>query len=66
MIFDFLVKQGWCLKEKRAALLAWVKPVTLLSRETKPIALRRFISHVKLSIEPSKRVVAKAYVGVVW
>ena len=66
MIFDFLVKQGWCLKEKRAALLAWVKPVTLLSSETKPIALRRFISHVKLSIEPSKRVVAKAYVGVVW
>jgi hypothetical protein len=66
MIFDFLVKQGWCRKEKRAALLAWVKPSTLLSRETKPIALRRFISHVKLSIEPSKRVVAKAYVGVVW
>jgi len=66
MIFDFLVKQGWCLKEKRAALMAWVKPLTLLSRKTKPIALRRFISHVKLSIEPLKRVVAKAYVGVVW
>jgi hypothetical protein len=66
MIFDFLVRRGWCRKEKGAALLAWVKPMTLLSRETKPIALRRFISHIKLSKEPSKRVVAKAYVGVVW
>jgi len=66
MILDFLVKQGWCRKEKRNSLLAWPKPVTLTSGDSRPFRLRRFISHVKLSLEAGRSVAAKAYVGVVW
>jgi hypothetical protein len=66
MILEFLVKQGWCRKEKRDALLAWPKPVTLTSGDSKPVLMGRFISHIKLSIETGLRVAAKAYVGVVW
>lgn len=65
-ILDFLVKQGWCRREKRDALLAWPKHLTLMTGAPKPMLLRRFISHVKLSLEPKRRVTAKAYVGVAW
>jgi hypothetical protein len=66
MILDFLVRQGWCRKEKRDGLLAWPKPLTFMSREAGPILLRRFISHVKLSLDSRGRVEAKAYMGIVW
>ena len=66
MILDFLVKQGWCRKEKRDGLLAWPKPLTLMVDDSRSIPMRRFISHVKLSLEAGRRVVAKAYVGLVW
>ncbi len=65
-LLAFLVKQGWCLREKRDALLAWPKPLTLMPDDSKPIFMRRFISHVKLSLEARSRVMAKAYVGLVW
>jgi hypothetical protein len=63
---DLLVKQGWCRREKRDALLAWPKPLTLMPADSKPIVMRRFISHVKMSIDAGTRVTAKAYVGLVW
>ncbi len=66
MILDFLVKQGWCHHQKRDALLAWPKPLTLMSGDSRPLLMRRFISHVKLSLEVGRRVAAKAYVGLVW
>jgi hypothetical protein len=64
-MLDFLVSQGWCRREKRNALLAWPKPVTLM-HDPKPILLRRFISHIKLAFEAGRRVTAKAYVGLIW
>lgn len=65
-ILDFLVTQGSCRREKRNALLAWPKPLTLMLDDSKPILMRRFISHIKLSLETGRRVEAKAYVGLVW
>jgi hypothetical protein len=64
-MLDFLVSQGWLRREKRNALLAWPKPLTLM-HEPKPILLRRFISHIKLTFEAGRRVTAKAHVGLVW
>ena len=64
-MLDFLVSQGWCRREKRNALLAWPKPLTLM-HDPKPILLRRFISHIKLAFEAGRRVTAKSYVGLVW
>jgi hypothetical protein len=66
IILDFLVKQGWCRKEKRDSLLSWPKLLTLAHGDSKPFLLRRFISHIKLSLEDGRRVAAKAYVGLVW
>lgn len=64
-MLDFLVSQGWCRREKRNALLAWPRPLTLMN-EPKPILLRRFISHIKLTFEAGRRVTAKAYAGLIW
>jgi hypothetical protein len=66
MILDFLVKQGWCRRIKRDALLEWPKPLTLMHDEPTSLLLRRFMSHIKLSLEPEGRVTGKGYVGVVW
>lgn len=64
-LLDFLLSQGWLRREKRDALLAWPKHLTLM-HNTKPILLRRFISHIKLGFEAGRRVTAKAYIGLVW
>jgi hypothetical protein len=78
--FDYLVKKGLCLAEKKDALLQFIgveqenpehefsmclyKPSVKIQSNGFSKALVRFISHVKLVYEPGRILLAKAYPGV--
>jgi hypothetical protein len=76
---DSIVQKGWCLPEKRDALLLWPGFITPANSEApwpaslihasllKPVdqftVFERQISHVKLTLRPGRTVEAKAYFG---
>jgi hypothetical protein len=78
--FDYLIKKGLCLSEKKEALLQFMgveqedpnkefttdvyKPSVKINSVGFSSALVRFISHVKLVYEPNHILLAKAYPGV--
>jgi hypothetical protein len=67
--FNYLVKNNWCLPEKRDAVLSWVGGFRLSSRgtalgtEMERIFLRT-ISHVKIVFQPDQTPEAKVYLGI--
>jgi len=76
-LLDYLVDKGWCLPEKREALLNYqdsevfsggvMKPLTSASRCLDDLInskIVRYINHVKIVYEPGERVEAKAYPAV--
>jgi hypothetical protein len=78
--FDYLIKKGICLEEKKHALLQFMgieqediqkkfdttryQPSVKIQNENFSSALVRYISHIKLVYEPHHRLIAKAYPGV--
>ena len=79
-LLHYLVKKGWCLPEKRDALLSYpgeeqdenfsggvMKPLTSASQNLSDIIsgiVVRYISHLKLVYEPGNPIEAKAYPAV--
>jgi hypothetical protein len=72
--FEYLIQKGWCLPEKKNALLGFsgikqedpqeiVLPISSMKRSSTP-ALVRYISHVKLVYTPNQPIEAKVYSGV--
>lgn len=78
--FDYLVDKGFCVPEKKDALLQFMgieqedvkrnfdlslyQPTVKIQDDDFTSALVRYISHVKLIYEPGKKILAKAYPGV--
>jgi hypothetical protein len=72
--FEYLIQKGWCLPEKKNALLGFsgikqedpqekLLPISSMRLSNTP-ALVRYISHVKLVITPDHPIEAKVYSGV--
>ena len=78
--FNYLVKKGLCLEEKKDALLQFIgveqedaqrdfnttiyRPTVKIENDDFSGALVRYISHIKLVYEPNHELYAKAYPGV--
>jgi hypothetical protein len=78
--FNYLVKKGLCLPEKKDALLEFIgvdqddtkrifdttsyRPIVKFENNDCSGALVRYISHIKLVYEPNQVLSAKAYPGV--
>jgi len=78
--FNYLVKKGLCLPEKKDALLGFIgvnqedskrnfdtamyRPIVKFDNSNCSSALVRYISHIKLVYEPDHGLYAKAYPGV--
>ena len=78
--FDFLVKKGCCVAEKKDALLQFIgiekednnrdfdtslyKPIVKIPDNNFSSAFVRYISHIKLVYELNHTIIAKAYPGV--
>jgi hypothetical protein len=78
--FEYLIKKGLCLEEKKDALLQFMgveqedmkrkfdttnyQPSVKIQNDDFSSALVRYISHIKLVYEPNHKLIAKAYPGV--
>jgi hypothetical protein len=78
--FDYLIKKGLCLEEKKDALLQFMgieqedtqnkfdttryQPSVKIKNDDFSSALVRYISHIKLVYEPNHMLIAKAYPGI--
>ena len=76
-LLDYLVEKGWCLPEKRDALLSYqsaenfsggiMKPLTSASQHLDDLIhskIVRYINHIKIVYQPGKEIEAKAYPAV--
>jgi hypothetical protein len=76
-LLDYLVEKGWCLPEKRDALLNYqsaenfsggiMKPLTSASQHLDDLIhskIVRYINHIKIVYQPGKDIEAKAYPAV--
>jgi hypothetical protein len=72
-LLDYLVEKGWCLPERRDALLNYqstnfsggiMKPLTSASQHLDDLIhskIVRYINHIKIVYQPGKEIEAKAY-----
>jgi hypothetical protein len=76
-LLDYLVEKGWCLPEKKDALLSYqsvenfsggiMEPITSASQHLDDLIhskIVRYINHIKIVYQPGKDIEAKAYPAV--
>ena len=61
-LIDRLTERGWCLPDKAHGLKAWPR-VEQIFDQGRVCRVRQSINHVKVVVNPGRRITAKAYAG---